>query len=175
MANVTYKLRSPKSTAPQIIYLIYRFGRNEKLAYSTGLKILPTYWNKEKMRVRNVTEALGKDTINNRLNELQTVLELYVIEQKAKGKNVSKELLHNYLDSYTNNTNEEGEKNLHSFIKAYLKRNKTRINPNTGKIISYKVIREHERTYELLKEFENKKNKGINLDFEDITDRKSVV
>jgi len=169
MASVTYKLRSPKGNAPQIIYLIYRFGRNEKLAYSTGLKILPAYWNSEKMRVRNVMEVLERDTINNRLNELQTALELHIIEKKAKGKNITKELLRSYLDSYTNNTGEETEAHLHGFIMAYLKRNKTRINPNTGKIISYKVIREHERTYELLKEFEGKKNKGVNLDFEDIT------
>lgn len=32
MANVTFKLRKPNDKTPQIIYLVCRFGRNEKLA-----------------------------------------------------------------------------------------------------------------------------------------------
>jgi integrase len=169
MTNVTYKLRSPKGSTAQMIYLVYRFGRNDKLAYSTRLKIVPAYWNKEKMRVRNVTEALGKDNINNRLNELQTVTETHVIELKSKGKQITKEALKKFLNNYTNNQYTNNENTLHGFVGAFLKRNKTRVNPITGKIISYKVQREHERTYFYLKDFEKVKNKGIALDFEDIT------
>lgn len=169
MANVVFKLRTPKATTPQIIYLVYRFGQNDKLAYSTALKVLPVHWNKDKMRVRNIVEALGKDAINNRLNELQTVTEVYIINLKTKGKQLTKELLRRFLDDYTNNQLSDSEKTLHGFITAYLERNKTRINPATGKLISYKVIREHERTHELIKQFEDNKNKGVRLDFEDIT------
>lgn len=169
MANITFKLRKPKSPAPQMIYLVYRFGRNEKLAYSTGLKVLPAHWNSEKMRVRNIVEALGKDAINNRLNELHTVTTTYIIETKARGKQLTKALLKKYLDDYTNNQLSDSEKTLHGFIAGYLERNKTRINPNSGKLISYKVKREHERTYELLMQFEAEKRKGVLLDFEDIT------
>lgn len=169
MANITFKLRVPKSPSPQIIYLVYRFGRNDKLAYSTGLKVLPAHWNNEKMRVRNIVEALGKDAINNRLNELNAVTATYIVEVKAKGKQLTKELLKKFLDDYTNNQLSDSEKTLHRFVVAYLERNKNRINPNTGKLISYKVKREHERTYELLTEFEEKKNKGVKFDFEDIT------
>lgn len=168
MANVTFKLRRPNDKTPQIIYLVCRFGQNEKLAYSTGLKILPTYWNKEKMRVRNLVEALGKDLINNYLNELYTASDLHITELKTKGKAVTKDALYKFLQNYTNKTQDSEENTLHGFIKAFLKRNKTRINPNTGKIISYKVQREHERTYELLQNFEKAKNKSIHFDFEDI-------
>jgi integrase len=169
MANVTYKLRSPKERKPQLIYLVYRFGRNEKLVYPTTLKVLPIHWNDEKMRVRNVLEALGKDNINNYLNELQAVTEAHIVELKTKGKQVTKSALKRFLDDYTNKRQENDENTLHGFIEAYLKRNLTRVNPVTGKIISYKVQREHERTYQLLKEFEDKYQKGIKLDFEDIT------
>lgn len=169
MANVTFKLRSPKGNAPQMIYLICRFGRNDKLAYSTGLKVFPAHWNKDKMRARNIVEAIGKDAINARLNELQAVTETHIIELKTKGKAVSKEALRKFLDLYTHNQLSDTENTLHGFVEGYLARNSSRVNPNTGKLISYKVKREHERTYELLQEFEKAKNKGVKLDFEDIT------
>jgi len=169
MANVTYKLRTPKGNTPQMIYLVYRFGRNDKLAYSTQLKALPAHWNSEKMRVRNVVEALGKDAINTRLDELQAVTKTYIIELTAKGKRLSKELLKKLLDGYTNNQLSDNENTLHGFVIGFLERNKTRANASTGKLLSYKVQREHERTYQLLKQFEDTKNKGIRLEFEDIT------
>ena len=168
MANVTFKLRKPNAKEPQIIYLVYRFGQNEKLAYSTGLKVLPAYWNKKIMRVRNLVEALDKDLINNYLNELYTVTDLHITELKTKGKTITKAALYKFLQNYTNKTQDNEENTLHGFVKAFLQRNKTRINPNTGKIISYKVQREHERTYELLQNFEKDKNRGIHFDFDDI-------
>lgn len=111
----------------------------------------------------------GKDIINSRLNELYNVTSEYLISLSAKGKEATKAQLKTFLDDYTNKSDKADERTLHGFITAYLQRNKNRINPSTGKIISYKVIREHERTYELLKEFEDKKNRGVKLDFDDIT------
>lgn len=168
MANVTFKLRRPNDKTPQIIYLVCRFGRNEKLAYSTGLKILPAHWNNEKMRVRNLVEALGKDLINNYLNELYTVTDLHITELKTKGKAVTKDAIYKFLQNYTNKTQDSEENTLHGFIKVYLERNKSKVNPSTGKIIAYKTQREHENTYKLLNDFEKARNKGIHFDFDDI-------
>lgn len=168
MANVTFKLRKPNDKTPQIIYLVCRFGRNEKLAYSTGLKVLPAHWNGEKMRVRNLVEALSKDLINNYLNELYTATDLHITELKTKSKAVTKDALYKFLQNYTNKTQDSEENTLHGFVKVYLERNKTKINPSTGKIIAYKTQREHENTYKLLKDFEKAKNKGIHFDFDDI-------
>jgi len=152
-----------------MIYLVYRFGRNDKLAYSTGLKILPAHWNKEKMHVRNMSKATEKETINNRLSELCRATEIHIIKLKAKGKSISKEELRTFLNDYTNNLIPESPNTFHGFVSAYLERNKTRINPKTGKIISYKVKKEHERTYQLLRAFEKQEYQGMKLDFEDIT------
>jgi integrase len=169
MANTTFKLRQPSAFQPQMIYIIYRFGRNDKLAYSTNLKIAPKYWNFEKMRVRNVVEALGKDAINTRLNEFFTATETFCIETKAKGRDVTKKALKEFLDGFTGRSKTIDESTLHGFIDAFLVRNEERINPNTGKPISYKVKREHERTYYFMKEYEKARNNGKELDFEDIT------
>lgn len=167
MANVTFKLRSPKGTIPQMIYLVYRFGQNEKLAYSTLLKVAPPYWNAKKMRVREVVECLDRDTINNYLNKLQAVTEAYITSLKTHGKKITKDTIKQFLDSYTNNF-ESSESKLHLFIIDFLAKNKTRVNPQTGKIITYRACNEHERSYFYLKDFETKERKGIKLDFDDI-------
>jgi site-specific recombinase XerD len=167
MANVTFKLRTPRGTSPQIIYLVYRFGQNDKLAYSTGLKVSPQHWNEKKMRARDVVECLDKDTINNRLNELQNVTERFLTSIKAGTGILSKDSLKAFLDSYTNPATSSLNK-FHTFITDYLKQNETRVNPKTGKIICYKVCREHARTYQYLQDFETSRRKGRKLEFEDI-------
>lgn len=169
MANITFKLRKPNTSTPQIIYLVYRFGRNDKLVYSTGLKVLPRYWNTEKMRVRNVVEALGKEVINERLNLMFVAAENFCIETKAKGQIITKDNLKNFLDIFTGKTKYINENTLHGFIEAYLERNKEKVNPNTGKIISYKVQQEHKRTFQYIQDYENECLNGRLLDFDNIT------
>lgn len=169
MANITFKLRSLKTNKPQNIYLVYRFGRNEKLVYPTGFKIAPKYWNIEKMRVRNIVEAIGKDIINERLNALFVASENFCIETRAKGQEITKEALKMFLDVFTGKTRAINENNLHGFIEAFIIRNTERTNPNTGKIISYKVQQEHKRTFFYLKEYERERLNGKKLDFQDIT------
>lgn len=169
MANTTFKLRKPNSNTSQIIYLIYRFGRNNKLTYSTQLKVLPKHWNFEKMRVRNIVEALGKDAINERLNELYTVTETFCIERKAKGLGITVDMLRDFLDGYTGKTQLFNENTLHGFIDSFISKSKDRINPKTGKTISYKVRREYERTYYYLKEYEQNRLNGKEVNFEDVT------
>lgn len=61
------------------------------------------------------------------------------------------------------------ENTLHGFVEAFLIRNKERTNPNTGKIISYKVQQEHKRTFHYMQEYERERLNGKQLDFDDIT------
>ena len=37
MANITFKLRKPNANTQQLIYLVYRFGRNDKLVLEFNL------------------------------------------------------------------------------------------------------------------------------------------
>jgi site-specific recombinase XerD len=169
MANILFKLRKEESAKPQSIVLIHWFAESKRLYYPTGLKILPKHWHLEKMRVRDVIAATGKDAINSRLNELQAAADEYLITLRAKGKNVTKELLKSFLDKFTGKIDNSDDKTFHGFVSAFLEGNKTRTNSSTGKIIAYKTQREHERTYQLIKDFEKAKNKDIRLDFDDIT------
>lgn len=167
MANVTFKLRTLKGIEKQMIYLVYRFGRNDKLAYSTKLNIAPANWNAKTMRSRDKVECIDKDIINNRLNELQAITERFITSVKAKGLKVTKEALKQFLDDHTNGTTDTNN-GFHQFVINFLKQNKTRISPKTGKPINYRVCQDHERTYYFIKTFEKECRKGKELDFENI-------
>lgn len=174
MANVTFSPRKLTGSTPQIIYLIYRFGRNEKLAYSTSLKINPTYWNKNKSRVRDVTECVTKDIINDRLNELETVTEKYITTLKADGKPITKDALRMFLNNYMNPKETSGNA-LTDFVEDFVKNGANKINPSTGRFVTLRTVQAYKKFKEYLQQFEEKQKRkydfeNIDLDFyEDFT------
>lgn len=165
MANVIFKLRTLKSTNAQIIYLVYRFGRNDKLVYSTGLKIEPKYWNEKKMRVRDMIEALEKDIINNRLNELQTLSDAFITKETAQAKEVTKDTLRSFLDSVINPPKNDTD-TLHGFMIDFIEQSSKRVWGRTGKIVGSKTQLSYKRTLKYLEKYEQKIKQT--LDFKDL-------
>lgn len=169
MLHVTFKFRKPKATTPQIINLVVRFGSNDKLVYNTGLKVLPKYWNTERMRVRSMVEVPHRVEINARLDELQAAVSGFATEQITQGKKPDKYAVRDFLDVYTGKREASTGSGFHDFVREYIQRNEERVNPKTGRTISYKTKREHARVYELLQEFEKEQRGGRLLDFDGIT------
>lgn len=165
MANILFKLRQEKGSEPQPIYLVYWFGSKERLFYSTGLKINPQYWNNKKYRARDLSECLTKDTINNRLNELETVTEKYITDQKAKGITVTKDGLRAFLEHYVNPPKNNID-TLKGFLKEFIEHSHTRINKGTGAIVGKKTQLGYKRTLAYLEKFENETKRSY--DFKDI-------
>lgn len=165
MANVIFKLRTLKSTNAQIIYLVYRFGRNDKLVYSTGLKIEPKYWNEKKNRVRDMIEVLEKDTINNRLNELQTLTEAFITKETAQAKEVTKDTLRMFLDN-TINPPKNNTDTLHGFISDFIEKANKRVWGRTGKIVGQKTQLGYKRTLKYLELYEQQAKQVF--DFKDL-------
>lgn len=164
MANILFSPRALSGSTPQMIYLTYRFGRNDKLVYPTGLKVNPTYWNKRTKRVRDVTECTSKDIINNRLNELETVTEEYITKIKATAKGVTKQALKQFLDNYTNS---KGNANtLASFVAEFAANGAKKINATTGRLITLRTAQGYKKFADYLQEFE--KHSGKKYDFTDI-------
>ena len=165
MANVLFRPRTLVGATPQPIYLIYRFGRNEKLVFPTGLKINPQHWNKRNNRARDLVECTTKDIINNRLNELDTATEKYITQLKAQSETITKEALRNFLNDYINppknNTN-----NLRGFLVDFIEKSSNRINKKSGKIVGIKTQLGYKRTLSYLTRFE--KHTGRNYDFKDL-------
>lgn len=182
MANVSFSLwhandnknkSKRKAQEPKFsIYLVVSFGsqaREGRLKYPTGLKIEEKWWNKKSMRVRDRLEIIGKDEINFRLNELETAVVNYMITEKAHGKKVTIKTLRAYLDVFTGKEKEKVVPTLHGFIEIFLDKASTRVNTRTGKTINHKDISGYKRTYDLLKQYEEERRHGNELDFEDMT------
>jgi len=179
MGNVIFKLWNRQSKTPTrrvdgreqkyTIYLVYNVSHTQRLKYSTGMKVEERWWNKRTMRVRDRLEAIGKDAINDRLNQLENATLSYVIGESTKGRTLTVQGLRNFLDEYTGKTKKHDITTLHKFVDDFIDKADQRVNPNTGKTISYKVKREYIRTYELLKRYEHDRRQGVELDFPDIT------
>lgn len=165
MANILFRLRETKGTKPQPIYLIYRFGRNDKLVFSTGLKIEPQYWNNKTGKARDKAENIVKTTINNHLNHVYTETNIYIAQLLTSNRVVTKEALRLFLNDLLNKKNRTGNK-LTDFINDFMATANTRTNPMTGVRVSPATL----KTYRIFcKEFfDFEQYKGRKYDFTDI-------
>jgi site-specific recombinase XerD len=175
MANVHFILHSRESKTDKAagktsrpIYLCYRFGKNDKIIYSTGFKVPIEHWNPSEYRLRKNSNNPDKDRINNFLSELETVTESFITKTKIDKKELTKQELKTFLDNYLH----PAATNINSFIgyfKKFIDEAETRTN-SAGQRISYKRIRGYFRTFELINEYCKYSKKetdfqDINLDF----------
>ncbi len=172
MANIHFIIKCPGTVKEKLnnskeftIFLAYRFGRNTSFQYKTGHKVPAKFWNFEKFRVRNVTEFLDKDKINNHLNELQTVTESFITDLKISNKEVTPAELKNFLNNHLH-PRPTNENTFFGHCQKFVDNIDSRINEKTGQLISYKTKRDYIRTVQLLKEYQKAKRKQI--DFKDI-------
>ncbi|MDR2824137.1 MAG: site-specific integrase [Prevotellaceae bacterium] len=173
MANVLFKPRTLVGATPQPVYLIYRFGRNEKLAFPTGLKINPQHWNKRNSRARDLVECTTKDIINARLNQLEAETDKFVMHLKAEGKQPTKENLRDFLNNLANPKNDKPT--FADFINEFTSNGTTKINPTTGRYVTLRTVQGYQKFRDYFAQFEaTQKRKydfeNIDLDFyEDFT------
>jgi len=167
MATIKFFFRE-KSDKEQTIYLIVR-NKNDKLVYSTGLKLNSKYWNKEKMRVKNVTIVKDRDIINNQLDRLNFEINSFIIDETRKGNGLNIQKLKSFVAILTGKETEQ-PKRLFPFIESYIEKSKHRSNEKTGKNISPSTIEKYNNTFFHLQNFAKyKKYKGGEVDFNDIT------
>lgn len=119
MANAFYRLRKSKSKKPEIIYLGFRFG-NDQLIYSTGIKILPKYWDFTKSRVKNVVDVWNKDDINTFLVELAEFVNSVSNSYKAKKEELTKLVLKIEIDNYINPPQTPEKISFYQFMDQYV-------------------------------------------------------
>ena len=73
MAVAKFFLKEPKSKEETLIYLFFSYN-NKRLKYSTGEKIKPTFWNKEKLLARETTKFPEYPEFNARLKKIKSVV-----------------------------------------------------------------------------------------------------
>ncbi|MGV0753166.1 site-specific integrase [Empedobacter brevis] len=87
MAKSTFILKEPNSKNETPIYVVFRWEENS-LKISTKQKIIPTYWNKEKQRVKDTINVSNSKKINDELstieNCLQSIFEKFIEKYNRK-------------------------------------------------------------------------------------------
>ncbi len=166
MNNFKFKIIGKNAEKKSTIYVSVRFGRNEKLMYSTPLSIEPKFWNDETGRVKNTRLCINREGVNSALLEIEKHINDFMYMSAAKGIPITKESLKQELDVYFGKADRDAV-DFHSFFEKHIKQCSTRMNNRRGgQHISYKTEREYARTYEYLKNYE--RQEGIHIEFDDI-------
>ncbi len=162
MASVKFYTRKKTGDKPVSVYVRFSDGAGFIQRERTRLTVVPDHWNAGKQRVKNVVDATYKDNVNQKLNQLYSHIKNEHI--KACGE-AGRTFLSDAIEEYYNPGGMKGmPKTLFEFIQHFIETAPRRLNPKTGRPVSYKMQREYHRTFEYLKEFAGKKK----LDFDDI-------
>lgn len=160
--NVKFNVRTPNSNKPEKIYMNCRWN-NQRLCYPTAYSVIPKYWSFKNHEVKNVIAVLGRDKINNYLYDLRkAALSIYDLANENHFI-LTKDYLKKGLDKFTGKTADK-KMSFFEWLQKYIDDSKDRINPKTGRVVSFRTIQEYMTTVKCLKEFE-KQNKD-SLSFE---------
>lgn len=165
MANIKFIIRKPEVSELQSIYVSCRFGRNEKLFYSTPLKTEPMFWDAERMRVKVSRYCSYTDNVNSAISSLSSMLENLIAKTVGEGGEISKDFLRSALDLHFGRKKVRDD--FHEFFRYYIDLCDTRLNGQRGgQTISYKGKREYARTLYYIEAYE--RSRKVHLDFCDI-------
>jgi len=167
MATIKYFTRTSAKYGKLIpVYCRLRSGRKVDMTAKSGIMVQPDHFNNTSETVRNIAEATNKDENNTNLRKLKN--QIFVQLAKITDyENISSDWLSRTIDQYWNPEKyEEKVIDLFSFIQDFIDKAGTRINPKTGRPVSYKMVREYERTYYYLQGYSKKHKKT--LDFKNI-------
>ncbi len=170
MAKIKFKIRDTKGSKEQLIYVIYYLNQ-EKLRYSTGIKLNPEFWNNTKGRVRDRQEVPNKNKINKFLSDLENTINERLTEITLSKKQLSKELFFSIAkETLSPKTQEDSEKkrSLFSFIDQFIERAQKQVNPTTGKIVSYYTVRKYFQCKNELLNYEGKYKTKLDFDSIDL-------
>lgn len=81
---VTFLLKDKNSKNETLIFANYSYEGNS-LKISTGIKVLPRYWNQNKCRVKEIQTYSKAKQINLILNKWKSKIETTYLELKLKG------------------------------------------------------------------------------------------
>lgn len=173
MGNARFVLKQPenkdkpkdqKRNEKTLVFLLFWYD-NKKLKYSTGIKILPKYWNPDLQQARVVREFKEAEEINTTLKNCNSHVNNIYRKLKNDGIVPTNALLKEGLDIALLKASRTDKKDFIAFVEQSIKSSIKR--PNT--------IKHYNQTLRLLKDYSARANKvltfdDINLNFyEDFT------
>jgi site-specific recombinase XerD len=156
MPEAKFVLKEPTSSEQTLVYLIYRFN-NDKLKYSTGIKIQPKLWNTEKQRAKELRSFKESSSINFLLDELEASVNNSYRTLLLEGTTPTPELLRTSLNQVLKKE-DSSTKDLAQFAEAI-------IEASSRKEITKRAIRQ---TIRILNEFKEKTGSSLHFDAVDL-------
>jgi len=167
MATIKYFTKTISKKGKLVpVYCRLRSGRSIDLTAKSGVQVQPDHFNNNTGAMRQVAEDNERNRKDADLRNLKNHIfdELSATTNPGQG---DKEWLVLVIDQYWHPEKYSGKQvDLFSFVRNFIGTAPTRINPSSGVPVSYKMIREYERTFHYLKEYATET--GSQPDFEDI-------
>lgn len=144
-------------------------GRKLKTTALSRQQVNPNFWNNDKGEVRQIAAFKDKVEFQRKLDDLR-----YFIKKEFDAApdqtTVDHKWLNQTIDKFYNPDKYIGnESTLFEFIKIFIDNAPKRINPKTGKNISYKVLREYAVTFDYLQKYAKRYGEpdfcNIDMDF----------
>ena len=181
MENVIFKLKEPQANVHKnkqkktLVYLFFHFGfyeylnngtkRYKPLKYSTGLKILPYYWNDKPIYRAKQTRNFSYENFNTLLDNIENAIINF--HRKLKNDRIipTPEKLRHELNILLGKGAQTGKMNLVSFADIIINEstNGARLTKK-GKRISPLTIKGYKTTLNHLKKYQEEINKEVDLD-----------
>ncbi len=157
MANIKYLTKSKRN--PCSLYVRFYKGRDFDITSNTGYLIDPKYWSLKQQRITTgASSSFDASFINPQL----VLLKEYIInsfnENYAQGGVFNKNWLDGVVAKFNNRPKDElsnHEIYFVPFVQRHIEQSRTRVNPNSGKLISPRTIQKYETTLTRLKEFQD--------------------
>ena len=166
MATLRYFTRTSIKNDSKLssIYSRLKDGKVD-ITTKTGIQIRPDHFNNASGKIRYKAEFTTKDKVEKTLRDLQN----YILDHLAiQSGSIDKKWLDKTILDFHNP--DRTRLTLFSFIRVFIDKAPNRIIPNTGRPVTYKQIREYERTFHYIKKYsiESKTEidfDSVNLDF----------
>lgn len=162
--SIKFRLKeSTKEEKP--IFLDFSYGRGRRLKYAIGHSVNPNYWDKRKLRVKNVVAVRNSNDINDLMRDLESELLNFVSECDSKQIMITNTILRDHLNKFTHKgvIEETSTKfTLLVFIDHFIKQKEKEL--IGGK--KNQTVKSYKQTLKHLKEFKN--DVGYELDFDTI-------
>ncbi len=166
MASLKFIIRATNKSSKLVpIYARLKIGREFDKREKTGYFILPDHWNNKTGKAKYLADdTIDPDKINKNLRDLNS----HILDTLSNTVDIKEDWLAKTIHTFHNPVKASKERkdkkiSLFAFIEDFNEKAPTRPNPKTGRPVCYKMIREYERTYELLKDYAKAKRRRINF------------
>lgn len=173
MANI--KFYCIKKTNPSNMNIRFYHGRNIDCNAQSHILIDPNLWSRKMQNFKPLTNVEVKNTylplIENLKKEIQSKFNLAF----SNGELINSKWLSKIISDFNKRPDDKEDHRFFfvPFIEKFAKDSETRVNPNTGKIISFRTIQKYRTIKSQLEVFEQKqkirlKITDINLEFHNL-------